>query len=239
MNSNKNSGFKRGSFEYVEIKAHVSWGANSKINEDSMVFNAGDSIHCVSQALGLCQIGTGGCFMQKCEKRYPALAPYHSRQGTLWSKYNAEKFAYTLLNIANDARTKEFTEFRYGESGDFKNQKQLDWFDNVCAILTLAGVVCYGYTARTDLNLYGLIKSSQVNLSNDDYNSIAFQNAGANRFKAVLEYSGDNPICPCPAIEAMNKVNRKKIGKSYKKIHPCGTCNLCKTHTGIIEEIIT
>jgi len=219
--------FKRNSVEYTEIKAHVSWGANSKVNNDAMIFNASDSKNCPSYHAGLCQVGNA-CFMQKCESRYPALQPYHMRQGVLWQKYNPVEFGLTMLEIASDARTKKFTEFRFGESGDFKNPVQLQWFATLCQVLRGDGITTYGYTARTDLDLTALIANSQLNLSNDDYGSAQFQAMGANRFKAVLTYTGNaDAICPCETLK------EKEIA------HPCGSCNFCKVHTGLIEERLT
>jgi len=74
-------------------------------------------------------------------------------------------------------------------------------------------VKCYGYTARTDLDLTGLLAVASVNVSNDKSNWIT---KGANRFKMVLEASGKNRACA----------------------GDCRFCNICQTFKGKTIEVI-
>ena len=191
-----------------------------------MVLNAGLSLECPSLKLGLCQAGEH-CYMRRLEKLRPNLQTQHIRQETAYLEYTAEKFVEQLFEYTARSRTKIFSEFRYGESGDFVNQTQLDWFADVSCGLREHGIIVYDYTARTDFNLTALVSNSQVNLSNDRYDSALYQAQGANRFKAVKVYSGNaNVICPCPAL--------KKQGVTRQ----CSHCNYCKVQSGLIEEIL-
>lgn len=214
----------KGDTEMTDIKKYVSWGTNSKLSESCIISNAGESLDCPSFNLGLCQAGEA-CYMRKIEKLRPNNRIKHARQSETYKVFTPNAFVDSIMAMVERSRVKTFNEFRYGESGDFYNQAQVDWYATVSAILRDSGIVVYGYTARTDLNLTQLVLNSQVNLSNDRYGASLYRELGANRFKAVLKYSGNaDAICPCPAL--------KKQGIKRQ----CAHCNLCKTQSGLIEE---
>ena len=161
------------------------------------------------------------------KRQRPNLQGKHTRQGETHTIWTPENFVEQLFEYVNRSRTKTFSEFRYGESGDFYTEGQVQWFADVSAILRTKNIVTYGYTARTDFDLTALVASSQVNLSNDKHHSALYQSLGANRFKAVHNYTGKaDAICQCPAL--------KKLGIKRQ----CENCNYCKVETGLIEEIL-
>ena len=83
---------------------------------------------------------------------------------------------------------------------------------HICRILGEHGVKCYGYTARTDLNLEYLLAYSKVNVSND---LNEWREHGANRFLAVDEHS---------------------IG-ALKCAGDCSACTLCLEVSGKVIEV--
>ena len=159
------------------ICKHVSKG-NKKLPKTTWIFNPGSATNCPSKALGLCQAGDD-CYALKAEIQYPQVLPYRERQFKITQEVSAYDFAMALIEMYNKSRNKDIT-FRFNESGDFLNQKQLDWFTSVCFYLRVTGIKCYGYTARTDLNLNKLLVNASVMVSNDKGEWVS---KGANRFK--------------------------------------------------------
>ena len=124
------------------------------------------------------------------EKIYPNVTPYRERQREMIRSTKPAEFAYSLLAYNDRCRNKIET-FRYNEAGDFEDQTMVDWFADVCYILIGHGITCYGYTARTDLDLDRLLMFSGLNLSNDKSNR---RYTTANRFKSVKKFTGEADI---------------------------------------------
>jgi len=179
------------------VKALVSKG-NKKLPKKTWIFNSGAATDCPSRKLGLCQAGSL-CYAMKAEKMYPKVLPYRRKQFQITQTVDPKAFALHLLAESKRSTKNPMRAFRFNESGDFVNQAQLDWFTAVCRVLKSKRVSCYGYTARTDLDLSRLLKVATVQVSNDLHGWIE---QGANRFKMVdepsplhLECAGDCRIC--------------------------------------------
>jgi hypothetical protein len=185
---------------------------NKKLPKTTWILNSGSATDCPSLKLGLCQAGKH-CYAMKAEKLYPQTLPYRRRQAELYKTVDPMDFALELIEASNKCRAQKMKCFRFNEAGDFANQEQLDWFAELCFHLNDADVKCYGYTARTDLNLSALLTVAQVNVSNDGHE---WTSKGANRFKMVSELSGDNFACP----------------------GSCKACSLCLVKRGKTIEIL-
>lgn len=186
---------------------------NKKLPKTTYILNMGSATDCPSLKLGLCQAGKA-CYAMKAEKQYPACLPARRNDEKAWNALPANEIALQLCKAsqrANDAGKME--QFRFSESGDFRTQKDVDKMASLCALLSDYGVDCYGYTARTDLNLSGLLKVASVNISNDKSN---WQKHGGNRFKMVNEATGNNFVCS----------------------GDCRGCNLCIVKRGKTIEVI-
>jgi len=194
------------------IKALVSKG-NTKLPRSTWIFNSGSATNCPSRELGLCQAGKL-CYALKAERIYPAVLPYREKQFMITQKQHPTIFALQLIAESKRAYKNPMKAFRFNESGDFINQSQVEWFASVCKTLKANKVKCYGYTARTDLDLTGLLEVASVNVSNDRENWIT---KGANRFKMVLEASGKNRACA----------------------GDCRICNICQRFKGKTIEVVT
>ena len=183
---------------------------NLKVPATTWIVNSGSATNCPSKALGLCQAGKD-CYALKAERQYLQVLPYHERQALLYRATDPVAFADSMLAQSERAHkaSRKMASFRYNEAGDFEDQSQLDWFVAVCRRLAEFGVACYGYTARTDLDLTKLQEVSQVNVSND---LGGWQSRGANRFRIVRK-GDEEPKVMCPGN--------------------CRKCNLCITGRGI------
>lgn len=193
------------------VNKHVARG-NKKLPDGTWIFNSGTAKDCPSRALGLCQCASK-CYAFKAERQYYKTVPaYRARQEAIAAVYSGEDFAKAILEINARARTK-MSAFRFNESGDFQDQTKVDWFVTVCKILSEAGIRCYGYTARTDLDLSGLLEVATVMVSND---LGGWVEKGANRFRAVEKYNPENINCA----------------------GDCRICNVCQVARGKEIEVL-
>ena len=165
---------------------------NKKLPKTTAILNSGTALECPSLKLGLCQVGNK-CYAMVPEKIYPNVTPYRERQREMIRSTKPAEFAYSLLAYNDRCRNNKIETFRYNESGDFEDQKMVSWFARVCQILVGHGITCYGYTARTDLDLGLLLKYSGLNLSNDK-NESSERFPSANRFKSVKKFTGEADI---------------------------------------------
>ena len=180
------------------VKAHISKG-NKKLPKTTWIFNSGSATNCPSLKLGLCQAGKE-CYSLKAERQYPQVLPYRERQNKITQTLSAERFAMAFKVLRDNSKKWNDVILRFNEAGDFLNQEQLDWFTRVCELLNQVGIKCYGYTARTDLNLSNLLKVASVMVSNDKGDWLS---KGANRFKKYpkggkapkFDCAGDCRVC--------------------------------------------
>ena len=190
----------------MKIKNNVKFG-NKKLPDSTMIFNCGSASNCPSKALGLCQAGSA-CYAMKAEIQYPDCLPYRNRQRYILTKYDGKTIGNALLGKLKRRRNDTYA-FRFNESGDFENQQDVDKMATICSILK-DRVSCYGFTARTDLNLRPLLKHANVMVSNDKYKWV---NKGANRFKIVTSFTGKHSRCAgdCRVCDLCLTLNGKTI----------------------------
>lgn len=125
---------------------------NNKLNKKVMVFNLGSALDCESAKLNLCEEiinKSRRCYAQKAEITYPAVKPYRDRQLAYWDNNTKEIISFELSEIC---KKKKPSFFRYNESGDFRNQNDVDKLSYIAEELKKVNVITYGYTARKDLD---------------------------------------------------------------------------------------
>lgn len=189
-------------------KAMMSNG-NTKIGNDTMIFNLTSAMDCPAKKLGLCKI-CKQCYARKAEYLYPNVLPYRRRQAKYWDatplQTRIEDFTLFLKRKRIPVKY-----FRWNESGDFKN------LNDIREVIEIAKafpkIKFYTYTHRTDLitmvNRKRIPRNLNINVSNKKYK-------GLNEFKAVKEYS--------------KGANRCKGN--------CRICSLCKTNKDITIEVL-
>ena len=187
-------------------KLEMTYG-NRKLDKDTAILNIGSATNCAAKVLGLCKV-CKICYAMKAERLYPNVKPYRNRQATYWAKRKAETIAADILADVSRKHIK-VTKFRFSEAGDFRTQKDVDKMADVCRVLSSQGIKCYGYTARRDLKLGGLMKYASV------------QGSGfmaTNEFRVVTAETVDKkqPIC------AGN----------------CRICSLCVTGKNLTIQVI-
>ncbi len=199
-------------FDDKYIMKHVKSG-NLKLPKSTWIFNSGSAHFCPSFFLGLCQVAGLECYALRAEMFRPAVLPYRERQREIIDNVLPIDFAWVLQQASERARVNKLKTFRMNESGDFRDQEDVDWFATVARWLSTCGVKSYVYTARTDLDLNLLVRCAGLNVSNS---LNGWQTKGANRFKTVDKFS-----------------------HNHLKCHGnCGECTLCYDSEGLTIEIL-
>lgn len=149
------------------LKKLISYG-NHKLPKTTAIFNLTSATDCPSDKLGLCQAYKAGkciCYALKAEKQYPACLPYRRRQARYWRTAKMSDIVADFFDALYSKRfyvqagvTEIVTMLRINESGDFRNQSDVDRLDFLASHLKTKrgkktpGILTYCYTARKDLD---------------------------------------------------------------------------------------
>lgn len=186
---------------------------NSKIGNDTIIFNMGTSTDCPSRALGLCKV-PDKCYAFKAERMYPPCKPYRSRQAEYWLNSDIDKITHgidTLFEKHTHIMSR-IKYFRFNESGDFYGRPCVFKLYSIATHLKREhDITTYGYTARHDL---------RASVNNLDKKWILIKGSGY----ADLGNNGYTSV-----IESHQVNQWASLGKSFKLCPgDCRTCKLCK-----------
>ena len=180
-----------------------------------VIVNFTSATACPAKRLGLCQCPVA-CYAKQQEEMWPTVLPFRTRQATWWETATSHQVNLAADEMEQQRQNRQTVAkdkvLRFSEAGDFVSQKQINLFAQFAQRLMSYGWTIYGYTARTDLNLFPLINIGvKINLSNDSktYAKVT------NRFKAVKQASGNSFLCQ----------------------GDCRTCKVCRIVTGKTIEI--
>jgi hypothetical protein len=141
---------------------------NDKLPSSTYILSMNSAHDCPSAKMGKCamrskaQGGNGKCYALGAEIQYPDCLPARQTDEKVWDASSSKDITDVLLLASKRARIHKMKEFRFSESGDFKAQKDVDKMASICKTLKEAGVACYGYTARDDLDYSELVKVATV-----------------------------------------------------------------------------
>ena len=133
---------------------------NSKIGNDTFILNITSATDCSSKALGLCSL-CGVCYAMKAEVQYPAVLPYRQAQEVQWDQMPVDVMSNLILGKAS-RKKKPIKYLRLQESGDFRNQEDIDKMSKLADQLK-GKIKCYVYTARKDLDFSNVSTNLTVN----------------------------------------------------------------------------
>ncbi len=123
---------------------------NTKLSKNIAIFNMYPAFNCPSNALGLCKLKDPSmCYARKAERQYQVVLDFRKRQEEFWQSCKSKQFV-KQLNL--EKKNKPIKFLRFNESGDFKNQGDVDRAIKIAALLKKQGIVTYTYTSRHDLN---------------------------------------------------------------------------------------
>ena len=158
---------------------------NKKIGKDTFILNMTSATDCPAKRRGLCAI-TGICYAMKAERQYPACLPFRRAQDMMFHAITANEIANSIITRAAGKRVK-IKYLRFSESGDFKNQRDVNKMSKIAELLEPAGIRVYGYTARRDLKFDKIHKNMIVNGSGFMV---------SNNSEAVPEAKPGDVVCP-------------------------------------------
>lgn len=190
------------------IQQHISRG-NRKV--PFYIFNMTTASECPAEKAGLCKVARI-CYAKRSERLYKQVKPYRQRQNEIWKHVTAVQFVDALVEMHSRSRTMKKI-LRFSEAGDFATQADVDKMAAIADLLNAHGWTVYGYTARVDLDLKGLIQHARVNLSVE---ASEYYSQGANRFMVVDAPTKINYVCP----------------------GDCSTCDACYTRSYSTIEVV-
>ena len=132
-----------------KLKNLLSFG-NSKVGEDTAIFNMNAAFDCPSEKLNFCAHAKT-CYAKKAERMYPQALPYRKRQEAYWDSVDVDTFVDEFVEAIRNKKKVPIKYLRISESGDFKSQNDLDKLNEISDKLK-GIVVVYTYTARKDLS---------------------------------------------------------------------------------------
>ena len=142
-----------------KLKDLLSFG-NSKVGNDTAIFNMNPAFSCPSEKLNLCEHAKY-CYAKKAERIYPQTLPYRERQETYWDSIDVKTFVEEFTTAIKKKKT-TIKYLRFSESGDFKSQADVDKLSAIAEELKDI-VVVYTYTARKDLDYTNISENLVVN----------------------------------------------------------------------------
>lgn len=134
----------------VAARKLFSFG-NKKLPKSTAIFNLCAASNCPSEKLGLCQLPNAGkCYAKKAERIYKAVLPYRKRQEIFWQTCSVQDFMKAFSQAVGKKKVKHL---RFGESGDFRTQADVDKAQEIAELLwEHKKVRVYCFTARSDLD---------------------------------------------------------------------------------------
>lgn len=142
-----------------KLKDLLSFG-NSKVGNDTAIFNMNAAFDCPSEKLNFCPHAKS-CYAKKAERIYPQTLPYRRKQEVYWDSTDVDTFVNEFLTAIKKKKV-PIKYLRISESGDFKSQEDLNKLNQIAEKLKDT-VVVYTYTARKDLNYDNLSENLVVN----------------------------------------------------------------------------
>jgi hypothetical protein len=166
------------------LKDHLAFG-NNKLPKYISIFNMGSATDCINAQTESCQAWVNGddkCYAVKPEQNYDGVLDYRRRQIYIWDELSAKQFATAFILMYKRMKN-EVKFFRFNESGDFRNQKDVEKAEEIARILEeRLGIISYTYSASDHLD-FSITDYLTVNGSNADIKG------NAQRFIAVEDES--------------------------------------------------
>lgn len=132
---------------------------NMKLGNDTLILNITSATDCPSRELGFCKLGSK-CYAMKAERIYKHPLEFRRAQTAQWDNNIPETLIQMILPVTQKRGVQYI---RFSESGDFRDQADVDKMSTLADILTGHNLKMYGYTARQDLDFSQVSDNMVVN----------------------------------------------------------------------------
>jgi hypothetical protein len=179
---------------------------NTKIGNDTLIFNITSAHDCPSAKLGFCQLpNSKACYARRGE-RHPVVKAFRRRQTEQFDRHTVSYLAYAFLKAQNKYPNIKY--LRISESGDFRSQADVQKISSLAEFLN-GYMRVYTYTARKDLDFSDISENLVLNGSGFMLH---------NRFLVVKHPDPSKPLCPmdCSKCNWCKVKNRKTIQVIYR-----------------------
>ena len=200
---------------------------NKKIGIDTLILNL--RAECSRESRKFCQLPSiDYCYDRGVQRFRLSCKRYRQLQEMIWQILTASEII-DEIRIIKKRRGDVLRYVRFQEGGDFKHQEDVDKTIEIAEGLKSAGLVCYTYTSRRDLD-YSQRGALIVNGSGWIVD---------NNYKIVSEFSSRGIKCKgnCKTCKLCKKRGRKEIetilNKSWIKYFRKG--GACETSTTAIN----
>lgn len=148
---------------------------NAKIHEDTLIYNMTPAFACPSDRRGFCKV-SDECYAKNSERLYKNVYKYRVRQMFYWKTAPLTRWFADLEELFHKHKKamSKVKFFRFNESGDFKNQGDVDKADIIAEYLWRRWKIqAYTHSCRKDLDFSRcvrlLVKSSGYVNGNNGY----------------------------------------------------------------------
>ena len=194
------------------ITDYVKLG-NSKLPDDTAIFNIASATDCVNRGTARCQVDSEECYAYRTESWRTNVLRYRRRQGDFWDAHTAYEFS-TLFSLWLERKRKTVSRLRFDVSGDIRNRQDIEKID---AIAESLDIPVYTYTASSHVNFDG-INHVRIQMSNEELWG---------------EYKGKSNVGRFKVVEDAEKAHEDW----YRCPSDCKICNKCAKAKKIIQEI--
>jgi len=169
---------------------------NHKLGKDTIIYNITSSTNCPSRPLGLCQI-PNKCYAMKAERYNKRSLPYKQRQTEYWDNHTPYEIAKAFANITERNFKVPIKYIRISESGDFRNQNDVDKAIEMAVEMKILkpDILIYCFTARSDLDFNNrpdnLIINGSAFMLDNSFTVIPKEESGQYRYQC----GGDCRVC--------------------------------------------
>ena len=196
---------------------------NKKLPKTTLLINTESALLCSSAKAGLCSLyKIGACYALRDNVRFPKSFAYNCKQEKVFQTLSANDIANDIITIS---KHKKVLLVRFNESGDLKNNNELEKLNTIATLLAKHKIKVYIYTHNTNLDL------SIATSENLVINSSVATTKATNQYIAL-------DVASKKSFERAKRKNKIQ-GKTFACDCDCKKCNTCAfaTNTLILVDL--
>lgn len=207
------------------LKPHVG-DENSKLAQHVLTYNITSATDCVHLGKDACQVPKSECYAYNSETQYKNALHYRRRQEILWDHLDAQTFADAFLHNV-EMKDNPVSTLRINQSGELRNQHDLNKVAEIASRLNEAGIDTYIYSTQGKLD-WSVVDTDHlgVRMSNQDFSP---------EDKARFAYYTAIPLDDVDPedVDWLDDDARQCPYDKHDGAIECGNCELCLHNNGV------